>query len=221
MLNIKGKTPEDLEYEQAVISGVLPDSSLAGYRDGIRILTRLTTLGALVILVLTGLLVMLTAHGYPEDRYYAMSFDERRMPLSGLHDPSTNVNALLGWVSQAATQVLTFGFNDINQRFTASRIYFTDIGWESFFRAMQKSSLLKNILGQQQIMTAIAKGVPTIQYSGLRKGEYVWDIVVPVILTVRIGGETKTASPRLIVTVRRVPTSENPSGLGIEQWYLY
>jgi len=174
-----------------------------------------------VILVLAGGLWYLVDRGRPDDRYLAMSFDGRMMQMQGLHAPTLNTNAMLAWVDQAVTQILTFGFNDINESFAVSGYYFTDVGWQSFNVALAKSAILKNMLAQQQLMTAIPTDTPRIVFQGLRQGDYVWDIQVPIVLTIRAGGVVRSAFPRLTVTVVAVPTRKNPSGLGIQKWVMY
>lgn len=174
-----------------------------------------------VILVLMAGLVYTIYKGRPDDRYFAMSFDSRAMPLVGLINPSVNNNALLAWVQQATTQTMTFGFNDVNVKIpVAVEEYFTDVGKARFYEALKKSQILKMLMDQNQLMTAIPGDMPKILYEGLREGRYVWDIQVPIVLTVRAGGKSGTATPKLIVTVIRVPTQKNPAGLGIDQWIL-
>src|SRR4051812_5492034 len=90
----------------------------------------------IVIFSLTAGLWYVVDRGRPADHEFALSFDERMLPLMGVEDPSFNTNAMLSWVDLAAAQIMTFGFNDINESFSASHSYFTDVGWQSFFVAL-------------------------------------------------------------------------------------
>lgn len=200
---------------------LLQDESSDSYRVGFRILFGLVLIMSIAMVALTAGLLYTVKKGRTGDRFFAMSFDNKKMPLQGLSTPSLNAVAMLSWASQASTDIMTFGFNDINERMEASQKYFTEVGYESFMEAAHKAGFVKNILSKQQIMTAIPLGQPMILYEGLRKGMYVWDIQVPILLTVRAGSASLTARPELTITVVRVPTSINPSGFGIEQWLMF
>lgn len=191
-----------------------------GYRIAVRVLMRFVQLQLVAIVVLTVLLVHLIYEGRPADRYFALSFDERRTLLSSLSDPSINDKALLAWVTGAAIEALNFGFHNTNERISAAYPYFTKVGWESFVRGMAKSNLLRTVVEKQQIVTTIPKDVATIVYRGLRNGEYVYDVQVPVVMTFRAGGVSTTEMPLLIITVVQVPTKVNPAGFGILQWRM-
>jgi intracellular multiplication protein IcmL len=211
------KKAEAVAAALAAYAGKTGNAQDAG---GLFSLLALVRLLSVAIILLTGALWYVVDRGRPDDRYFAMSFDYRTMGMVPINSPNLNLNAMLGWVDLAVTQVMTFGFNDINEQFGVSRQYFTDVGWESFFSALNSSQLLRDMFKNQQMMTAILSGPPTVLYSGFRKGEYVWDIQVPIVLTVRAGGVSKSAMPRLVVTIMRVPTAKNPIGLGIHQWIM-
>jgi hypothetical protein len=208
-------------FSSAVHSELLLDESPESYRDGARVLFRVINFLAVVILILLSVFSFIIKDGYPQDSYFAMFFDGRRVLLEGVSSPSFNPNAVLSWASEASTDIMTFGFNDINERFSHSQSYFTDVGWTSFHEALAKSALLKKIMGNQQIMTAIPTGLPTVLWEGVRDGEYVWDIQVPIVLTIRAGNTMRSAFPNLTVSIIKVPTSQNPTGMGIQQWSLY
>lgn len=200
---------------------LLQDESADSYRIGFKILFGIVTFMVLVIAILTAVFVYTVEKGRTGDRYFAMSFEGKKLPLQGLLTPSLNTTAMMYWASQATTEVMTFGFSDINDHIAGIRPYFTDVGYQSFNEAINKSGLVKNIVKNQQIMTAIPAGMATLRYAGMRKGRWVWEIHVPIILTVRAGSQSQSARPDLTITVVRVDTRDNPSGFGIEQWVMF
>lgn len=207
--------------QAAVMDRLLQDDSSESYRDGVRALYKVINFLAIIIFALTIGFLSLVRKGHPGDRYFAMSFDNKKMEMVALDTPSLNTQAMLSWVSQACTQILTFGFNDINERLAESEVYFTDVGRESFYRALHESYLIKTIMSELQIMTAIPSGTPTIIGEGFINGQRSWDVMVPIVMTIRAGNKSKSAFPYLAVTIVRVPTQKNPRGFGIEKWVMF
>lgn len=191
----------------------------ASYRDGFRNLLRIVKLQGFLILGLT-VLLMYCIHGIrAQDRYFAMTSEGGKMQLVGLDDPNIGNAALLNWAGQAAVDILTFGFNDVDERFALSRTYFTDDGWESFREAMGKSGLLRSVSNNQQIITSIPKEPPRLTASGLRNGKYSWIVDVPVVMAIRAGNKKLTRIQNVKMIIVKLPTEKNPRGMGINTWY--
>jgi intracellular multiplication protein IcmL len=218
---ISGKGKVGPNLVAAGMDRLLQDESSDSYRVAYKILFGIVAMLTLVICGSSALLFYTIKQGRTGDRFYAMSFDGKKIPLQSLSTPSLNAVAMCAWASQAATDILTYGFDDIGERMGAVHSYFTDIGYESYMRAAKASGLVKTIQQNQQIMTAIPGGPATVVYEGLRQGEYVWDISVPIVLTVRAGEQSLSARPALTVSIVRVPTIQNPSGFGIQQWIMF
>lgn len=196
---------------------LLHDESSESYKRAFVILGALVILMSLAMSVMAGTLLYTVKKGRTGDRYYAMSFNSESTPLQALDTPSLNATAMLSWVSMAMTDIMTFGFNDINARMDESAKYFTDIGYQSFIIAAQSAGMIQTITQKQQIMTAIPTGMPIVLYEGFVKGIYTWRIQVPIVLTLRAGSANVSAYPEVIVTLVRVPTRKNPNGFGIQK----
>lgn len=135
-----------------------------------------------------------------------------------LDQPNLSSPALMSWVAQAVTEVMTFGFNDYRRRLQESSRNFTKRGWESFTQALQRSRIIEMIEAQQQVLTAAPSGAPIMEQEGLVAGRYQWVIQVPLILTYQAGAKVESTKFLITVVVVRVPRLESPSGVGIEQW---
>jgi intracellular multiplication protein IcmL len=135
-----------------------------------------------------------------------------------LNEPNLSTPALMSWVAQASTEVMTFGFNDFRRRLQESSRNFTRRGWESFTQALQRSRIIEMVEANQQVVTAAPQGAPIVRSEGLVAGRYQWTIELPLILTYQSGSRSR--SDRLLVTlvVVRVPRLESSNGVGIEQW---
>lgn len=188
------------------------------YRDGYRSLLRLALIQVLVIVGLIGAMFYVISAHQPENRYFATTEDGRLIPMLGLHEPNLSTPALMSWVAQSTTEVMTFGFNDFRRRLQESSRNFTKVGWESFTKAMQEARIIEMIEANQQVITAAPQGAPILQSEGLSNGRYQWIIQIPIVLSYQSGAKSKSSSLLVTVVVVRVPRLENPSGVGIEQW---
>jgi len=188
------------------------------YRDGYRNLLRLNILLGVVIVGLIGAMYLIINVHQPENRYFATTEDGRLVPMVALSQPNLSTPALLSWVAQSTTEVMTFGFNDYRRRLQESSRNFTQRGWESFTQALQKSRIIEMVEARQQVVTAAPQGAPILESEGLRNGRYQWIVQVPLTLRYQSGAQSRADSLLVTVVVVRVPRLESPNGVGIEQW---
>ncbi|MCC7305006.1 MAG: type IVB secretion system apparatus protein IcmL/DotI [Alphaproteobacteria bacterium] len=188
------------------------------YRDGYRNLLRLALIQGLAIMALIGAMYFVVHVHQPENRYFATTEDGRLVPMVALNEPNLSTPALMSWVAQASTEVMTFGFNDYRRRLQEASRNFTRRGWESFTQALQKSRIIEMVEANQQVITAAPQGAPILESEGLVAGRYQWTIQLPLVLTYQSGARTKSDNLLVTVVVVRVPRLESPNGVGIEQW---
>ena len=154
----------------------------------------------------------------PKNRYFATTEDGRLVPMVALSEPNLSSPALMSWSAQAATEVMTFGFNDYRRRLQEASRNFTRRGWESFTEALQKSRILVTVEANQQVVTAAPTGAPIIESEGLVRGRYQWVVQIPMVLTYQSGASTRSDSLLVTLVIVRVPRLESANGIGIEQW---
>lgn len=202
------------QQEDLVKSFTVEDMS--PYRDGYRNLMRLVMAQA-VLMVLICAFDLYYIHTYvPRDSYYAVSPGGTKRTLYGLDLPNANTEAMERWTAAAVTEIMTFGFNDIDERFTAAQRLFSPEGWVSFSTALFASRSLKSIMSEQQMITAIPASRPSLLAEGMvTPGEYGWIMSVPMNLTIRAGGNKHNSRSIVRIVIVRMPTATNPMGLGI------
>lgn len=188
------------------------------YRDGYRSLLKMALIQSIVILSLVGAMYYTIKVNQPKNFYFATTEDGRLVPMVALGEPNLSTPALMSWVAQATTEVMTFGFNDYRRRLQESSRNFTKRGWESFTQALQRSRIIEMVEVNQQLITAAPKGAPVLQSEGLVAGRYQWVVEIPLILTYRSGAKTSNTGLLVTVIVVRVPRLESANGVGIEQW---
>ncbi|MEM7651388.1 MAG: type IVB secretion system apparatus protein IcmL/DotI [Pseudomonadota bacterium] len=211
-----------------VAEDVAPEADVSGlgkvvvrnefYRDGYRSLLRLSLILGIVIIGLLAAMFFVIQTNQPENRYFATTEDGRLVPMVPLNEPNLSTPALMSWVAQASTEVMTFGFNDYRRRLQESSRNFTRRGWESFTGALQRSRIIEMVEANQQVLTAAPQGAPIVVSEGLVAGRYQWQIQLPLVLTYQAGARTRTDKLLVTLIVVRVPRLESPNGVGIEQW---
>jgi intracellular multiplication protein IcmL len=188
------------------------------YRDGYRSLLRIAILEAIVILGLIAAMFFVIEVHQPENRYFATTEDGRLVPMVSLNEPNLSIPALMSWSAQAATEVLTFGFNDYKRRLQEASRNFTRVGWASFTTALEKSRIIEMVEANKQVVSASPTSAPVLVEEGLVNGRYQWQIQVPMVITYQAGSATRSDHLLVSLTIVRVPKLESPNGVGIEQW---
>lgn len=188
------------------------------YRDGFRNLIKIVILEGIIIVGLILTLIVHINNAVSHDRYFATTADGRIMQLAPLSDPYLTESALVSWVAQAATEVMTFGFHDYQRRLQQASRHFTKSGWESFSAAMDQARIIEAVTAQRQVVVASPRSAPVIRQQGVSGGKYRWILEMPLQVEYRAKDQARTDNLRLRLVVERVSSLENPNGVGIQQW---
>lgn len=188
------------------------------YRDGYRTLLRIAVIEAMIILALVGAMYFVIEVHQPENRYFATTEDGRLVPMVPLSEPNLSVPALMSWSAQAATEVMTFGFNDYKRRLQQASRNFTRLGWVSFTAALEKSRIIETVEANGQVVSAAPASAPILISEGLVNGRYQWQVQVPLVVTYQAGSSIRDDKMLVTLLLVRVPKLESPNGVGIEQW---
>ncbi|MFA7276881.1 MAG: type IVB secretion system apparatus protein IcmL/DotI [Pseudobdellovibrionaceae bacterium] len=188
------------------------------YRDGYRSILRIAVIEAMIILALVGAMFFIIEVHQPENRYFATTEDGRLVPMVALSEPNLSVPALMSWSAQAATEVMTFGFNDYKRRLQEASRNFTRSGWASFTSALEKSRIIEMVETNQQVVSAAPSSAPILISEGLVMGRYQWRVQVPLVVTYQAGAMVRSDKMIINLTIVRVPRLESANGIGIEQW---
>ncbi|MFN7114986.1 MAG: DotI/IcmL/TraM family protein [Alphaproteobacteria bacterium] len=188
------------------------------YRDGFRNLIKIVILEGVIIVGLILTLIVHINNSVAYDRYFATTADGRIMQLSPLNERFLTDSALVSWVAQAATEVMTFGFHDYQRRLQQASRHFTKTGWETFSTAMEKARIIESVTAQRQVVVASPRSAPVIRQHGVAGGKYRWVLEMPMSVEYRAREQARTENLKLTLVVERVSSLENPNGVGIQQW---
>lgn len=190
------------------------------FKEGYSSLLKVAIAQSLVILVLASLVVYKVFIEPPPTRYFATTDDGRLIDpkLFALNSPNLRDSAILTWAAAAASDIMTFNWQDYQMRLQNSSAYFTDSGWDSFLKALQDSKLLETVKANQQLMTTVPLKAPVVVDRGEAGGTYYWRLQMPMT-TKTISVQNSAPKMQLLtLTIVRVSPLKNPTGLGIEQW---
>ena len=141
----------------------------------------------------------------------------RLVPLTPLDEPIMSDAALRNWTVSAVTEAFTLGHHDWRLRLASVRESFTDEGYESFLKGLDESLFLDRLRENLQVASAVAQGAPVVTETRYFGGRLGWAIEFPLLVTFSAGARSVSQDLLARVLVMRVPLSERPAGIGIEQ----
>jgi intracellular multiplication protein IcmL len=191
------------------------------YRKAFRTMMLIVKIEASMIVVIGIALTIYLNTRQDQDHYYAETSDLKIMPMVSLHLPNMGRMAISDWAASAASQIMTFGFNDVDAKFAVSQKYFTHDGWETFRKAVIATKLVEEMLATQQIVTSVPASPPVLKMQGLINGKDGWVYDVPLLVTFRAGGAKSSRAKTVHMVIQKMPTRENPNGVGIDHWDIY
>jgi intracellular multiplication protein IcmL len=191
----------------------------AYYRDGYRLMLKISVLLGIIIMILVGALVTLVVTTNVKHVFFATTSDGRIMPIVPLNNAFISRGDLVSWVADVTKRVMQFGYHDYRLRLQDSAQHFTAEGWQTFTKALKDSRILESVDARKLVVDATIDGAPEVSREGEdANGVYTWVVKVP--MTIKYMGGQAPAEQRLDVTLTivRVSTLERPRGIGISQW---
>jgi intracellular multiplication protein IcmL len=218
----KGKSgkPGEAANPDAVIGGPLMTVVVRNefYRDGFRNLIKIAIAEAVIIVALIITFIAYIDTVRSQNHYFATTADGRIMTLLPNDVANMGDAELLSWVSQAASDIMTFGYHDYQRRLQNCIRYFTRRGWETFSDALLKSRVIESVQALQQVVSAEPRSAPILIQKTVFNNKYRWIVKLPLKVTYQSGTETRVDNPDVTLVIDRVASLENPKGVAIEQW---
>lgn len=187
------------------------------YRDNYRrvLLALLVTL--LIVFGELGVIYWQVTH-IPTPKYFATGANGRITPLYALDQPNLAKSVVLQWANQAAVAAYTYNFVNYRKALQDTSKYFTPAGWNQFVNALQASNNLQAVQAKKLVVSAVATGAPIILQEGVLLGRYAWKIQMPLLVTYQSASTQVQQSLLITMLVTRVPTLNDPEGIGIDQF---
>lgn len=190
------------------------------YRDGYRLMLRISFIQTVAILLLVGGLVTMALSSKIEHVFFATTTDGRIINIVPLNEPYITDGALVAWVADTSKRVLTLSFSDFRQRLQDVAYNFTPQGWETFSKALKDARILELIEERKMITEMTIEAAPEIIKRGEVSGVYIWVLQMPVSLVFKGDQAPQAIRGSLRVQISRVSTLQHPKGVGIDQFLI-
>jgi len=190
----------------------------AFYRDGYRLLLRISLVQTVVIILMVITIGALVLTMKPRLVYFATTSDGRIINIVPLNEPYLTPAQVIAWTASTAQNVMRFGYHDYRDRLQQVSSNFTATGWDSFNRALKEANFIDAIQARKLVVTMDINAAPEIQSAFVRNGVYTWYVQFPV--TIKFDGDQppQPITTTLRLQIVRVSTLQNPDGISIEQW---
>ena len=175
----------------------------AFYRDGYRLLLRISMIQLVVIAVLAVCIASLIFTVHTQKVYFATTSDGR-------------IISVVTWAARTARGVMSFDYKDYNDHLQQSMNNFTDAGWQSFSKALKESSIIEAVTARKLVVSLDVMQAPEIDKAGVVNGVYTWHMKLPVTIKFDGAEPPQPMSMQLILTIQRISTLVDPSGISIQ-----
>ncbi len=190
----------------------------AFYRDGYRLLLRISLVQGAVIALLIAALIAMILSVETRHVYFATTADGRIIQIVPLNEPLRSRADVISWAAGRAQEIMRFGYNDYRQRLQQASANFTPSGWESFTKALREARIIEAVEARKLTVEMEIGGAPEIKLATEKDGVYTWYLHFPVTITFDGNAPPAPIQANLLLQVVRVSTLQNPEGISIEQW---
>lgn len=177
----------------------------------------------MILLLSSGGVLLYLLINRPLPLFYAIEPQNKKMSLTPYNEPNLLPETILRWATKAATAAYTFSFGDYivpnTQAIMNARQYFTENGWQDYLQSEQ--GLIQRVIENRLLVYSIVSGTPIIANEGDIPGTgYVWRVQMPFLVTYKGENSATSNSFMVILSIVRVPTYINSSGIGIDQFVM-
>lgn len=193
------------------------DQSFNFYRDYSQGFLLILTIAILLMLLAASFILYQITHR-PLPSFIAIAPDGKEMPLVAYDEPNYLPETLTRWAKKAVVAAYTFDFANYNKQLDVARPFFTGPGWENYINSIQ--GVIQSIVANQLFVNGVVVGAPVISNQGDVGSGYRWVIQMPFLVTTQSAETTVQKKYTVILTIVKVPTQINPTGIGIDRFVM-
>ena len=180
------------------------------YRRTMKWLVFSSLIGACLALILAWM-----TYDRQQPAYYAAATTGEVLPLHSLSEPVITSVFIVQWSALTVQYIFNLSFDTYQQQLAAAKPSFTPDGWASMSRALQSSGLLKNLVTEKLIMSAVISGTPIIIARMIVHGRYTWRVQMPVLIKFRSASAETQRHFLITMNVQRMPTLDTSQGIQV------
>ena len=187
------------------------------YSDGFHRMVMMSIFLLVTNIIAIAFMLYIIGHP-PAPRYFQV--DERNQIISDppLNVPMATESEVKTWARTAAQAFYTFDYVNYRGQFDNLSLLFTQQGWSNYKERMKASQLLNNVQKNNYIVTATSNGGVTVMKKMVINGRYTWAVKVPLVYQfVKPGMNTINNNVEVTFVIQRVPRTESPYGLAVNQ----
>ncbi|MBV8801697.1 MAG: DotI/IcmL/TraM family protein [Gammaproteobacteria bacterium] len=155
----------------------------------------------------------------PDPIYSAVTPKNQQLMLTPESEPNLLPSTLITWANKAVVAAYTFNFVNYDSELSKARPYFTEAGWNVYGALI--APVIQTVKQNQLFVSGVVVGPPVISNQGELPGKgYVWRIQLPFLVTYQSADNISQQSFTVILTIVKVPTWINPTGIGIDQFVM-
>lgn len=141
------------------------------------------------------------------------------IPLAQAKDGASPSDDVAKWMSAAATEIMSFGFYNYDERKAENKKYFTDAGHAHFYQAMERARIPEIVRQYQQIVSVELTCMPEVKAPTDEMKAKLTDIdyVAKFPLLVAYTAGARVQKQDLLVTAMLVDRGDGES-MSIQQW---
>jgi hypothetical protein len=173
----------------------------------------------LIIMLMMVVVLLVQIKHRPIPPFVAVSPDGQKMQLKSYDDPNLLSSTLIKWASKAVVTAYTYDFYNYPKQLEMAQPYFTEAGWASYRQSIQ--ALIDTITTNKLFVNGVVSSPPVISNQGSLGGyDRVWRIQIPFLVTYQSSESTTNASYMVTLMIVKVPTTENPAAIAIDQFVM-
>lgn len=174
---------------------------------------------SLFILLIMVIIVLYQVFHRPIPIFEAISSDNKHLSLSAFKEPNYLPGTILRWASKAAVASYNFDFVNYNTQIYNAAPFYTDAGWSAYRSSI--NALISDVVARKIFVNSVVSGPPVIALQGIFPGRgYTWQIQMPFLVTYQSAENVTRESYYVLMTVVKVPTTTDPTGIGIDQFVM-
>jgi intracellular multiplication protein IcmL len=190
----------------------------AFYRDGYRLLLKVSLIQGAVIIILVFCIATLVLSAKTRNVYFATSTDGRIINLIPLNEEYRSPAEVTTWAAATAQSVMRFGYHDYRDRLQQASNNFTNSGWDSFSKALKDANIIDAVTAHKLVVSLDVNAAPEILSKAMVDGVFTWVVKFPITITFQGNDPISPTNTALLLKIVRVSTLQNPEGISIEQW---
>ncbi|PHM67998.1 DotI/IcmL family type IV secretion protein [Xenorhabdus sp. KJ12.1] len=156
-----------------------------------------------------------------KEREYFATSEGYVFPITSTKEPIYNENDVQEFAAKKLSESLQLNFVHIDSQLSKVKPDFTQVGYDSFYTALQKSGLIQEIKTKRlNLKTLFSPGNLTTM-GKLPNGVFAWQFRFPITMQKVSGdGSYRSVDYNAYVQVVRVSTSNKPNGIAVNQVVL-